>query len=94
MTTINMLNNRTVSSIMDEFFGENEHPTVVFCDAGNGSAYGEAGQALDYVPETMADLIMTDIPENEDRMSNDGFESSVQSEWQQEANGYRWRVRF
>jgi len=94
MTTTNMLNNRTVASIMDEFFGADEHPSVVFCDAGNGCAYGEAGQVLDYDRNTMADLVMTDIPDGEDRMSNDGFESSVQSKWQHGANGYRWRVRF
>ena len=42
----------------------------------------------------MGALIMTDIPEGEDRMSADGFESMTQSEWQDGENGYRWRVRF
>jgi hypothetical protein len=92
MTTA--LNNRTLASIVAEFFGEDEAKSVVFCDAGNGCGFGEDGRVLDYDPATMADLIMTDIPEGEDRISADGFESMTQSEWQEGENGYRWRVRF
>lgn len=92
MTTA--LNNRTLASIVAEFFAENETKSVAFCDAGNGCAFGEAGQVLEYDPAKMADLIMTDIPEGEDRISDDGFESLTQSEWQEGENGYRWRVRF
>jgi hypothetical protein len=92
--TASTLNNRTLADIIPEFFGENETPSVIVCDAGNGCAYGEDGRALDYDPTSMAHLIMIDIPEGQDRKSLDGFESTVQSEWQLEANGYRWRVRF
>ena len=88
------LNNRTLASIVAEFFGEDETKSVVFCDDGNGCGFGEAGRVVDYDPSTMADLIMTDIPEGDDRTSEDGFESYAQSEWQDGANGYRWRVRF
>ena len=88
------LNNRTLASIIAEFFGEDETKSVVFCDAGNGCGFGEAGRVVDYDPATMADLIMTDIPEGEDRTSDGGFESHTQSEWQDGENGYRWRVRF
>jgi len=86
MTTA--LNNRTLASIVAEFFSEDETKSVVFCDAG------EAGRVVDYVPATMANLIMTDIPEGDDRTSDDGFESFTQSEWQEGENGYRWQVRF
>lgn len=88
------LNNRPLSSIIAEFFGEDEAKNVVYCDGGNGCAFGAAGQVLEYDPAKMADLTMTDIPEGEDRMSDDGFESMTQSEWQEGENGYRWRVRF
>lgn len=88
------LNNRTLASITAEFFGEDEAPSVIVCDAGNGSAWGEAGRAMDYDAATMADLIMTDIPDADDRTSEDGFESLTQSEWQHDDNGHRWRVRF
>lgn len=88
------LNNRTLASIVAEFFGEDEAKSVVFCDAGNGCGFGEAGRVLDYDPTTMADLIMTDIADGDDRTSEDGFESMTQSEWQDGENGYRWRVRF
>lgn len=92
MTTT--LNNRTLDSIVAEFFGEDETKSVVFCDAGNGCGFGEAGRVVDYDPATMADLIMTDIPEGDDRTSEDGFESHTQSGWQDGENGYRWQVRF
>lgn len=92
MTTA--LNGRPLSSIIAEFFGEDENRGVVFCDAGNGCGFGEDGRVLDYDPAKMADLIMTDIPEGEDKVSADGFESMTQSEWQDGENGYRWRVRF
>ena len=88
------LNDRTLTSIVAEFFGEEETKSVVFCDAGNGCGFGEAGRVVDYDPATMADLIMTDIPEGEDRTSDDGFESMTQSAWQDGENGYRWQVRF
>lgn len=92
MTTA--LNNRTLASIVAEFFGEDETKSVVFCDAGNGCGFGEAGRVVDYDPVTMADLVMIDIPEGADRTSGDGFESMTESEWQAGENGYRWRVRF
>ena len=88
------LNNRTLSSIVAEFFGKDETKSVVFCDAGNGCGFGGAGRVVDYDPAAMADLIMTDIPEGDDRTSEDGFVSSTQSEWQHGENGYRWQVRF
>lgn len=88
------LNNRTLASIIAEFFVDDERKSVVFCDAGNGSAFGAAGRVIDYDPATMADLIMADIPDGEDRVSEDGFESMTQSDWQDGENGYRWRVRF
>lgn len=88
------LNNRTLASIVAEFFGEDETKSVVYCDAGNGCGFGEDGQVLEYDAEKMGNLIMTDIAEGEDRMSADGFESMTQSEWQDGENGYRWRVRF
>lgn len=88
------LNNRPLSSILAEFFAEHETRSVVFCDAGNGCGFGEAGRVVDYDPATMADLIMTDIPEGEPRTSDDGFESTTQSAWQDGDNGYRWQVRF
>lgn len=88
------LDNRPLASIIAEFFGEYETKSVIFCDAGNGSGFGEAGRALDYDPATMAHLIMTDIADGEDRTSDDGFESMTQSDWQDGQNGYRWRVRF
>lgn len=94
MTTINLLNNRTLASIVAEFFAENESASVIVCDRGNGAAWGENGRALDYIPETMSDLLMTEIPVSENRTSEDGFESSVQSDWQYGENGYQWRVRF
>jgi hypothetical protein len=92
MTTT--LNNRTLESIIAEFFSEDESKSVVFCDDGNGCGFGEAGRIVDYDPATMAHLVMTDIPEGENRPSDDGFESYTQSEWQDGGNGYRWRVRF
>ena len=92
MTTL--LNNRALGSIVSEFFVEDESKSVVFCDAGNGCAFGEAGRVVDYDPATMAHLVMLDIPEGDDRTSEDGFDSHTQSEWQDGANGYRWRVRF
>lgn len=88
------LNNRTLASIIDEFFGEDETKSVVFCDAGSGCGFGESGRVVDYDPGTMANLIMTDIPEGADRISDDGFDSTTQSEWQVGENGYRWQVRF
>lgn len=88
------LNNRTLSSIVAEFFGEDETKSVIYCDAGNGCGFGEDGQALEYDAAKMGGLIMTDIPGGEDRTSSDGFESMTQSEWQVGENGYRWRVRF
>ena len=88
------MNNRALASIIDEFFGENETKHVVFCDAGNGCGFGEAGRGVEYDPDTMADLIMTDIPDGEDRTSDDNLEVATQSEWQEGANGYRWRVKF
>ena len=88
------LNNRTLASIVAEFFTEYEAKSVVFCDAGNGCGFGEAGRVVDYDPATMADLIMTDIPEGEARVSSDGCEVTTQSAWQDGENGYLWQVRF
>jgi hypothetical protein len=90
------LNNRTLSSIIVEFFSEDETKNVLFCDAGNGCAFGEMGQFADYDAATMGDLIMTDIPADADDVwLEDGKASSItQSEWQDGENGYRWRVRF
>ena len=94
MSTHSDLHNRTLASIVAEFFGLAETPHVIFCDAGNGFGIGEAGRVVEYDPATMADLIMTDIPDGEDRFSRDNFESTTQSDWQDSPNGYRWRVRF
>lgn len=88
------MNNRPLASIISEFFGEDETRTVILCDVGNGSAWGEAGRATDYDAEVMSNLTMTDIADGEDRISSDGFESLTQSAWQDGENGYRWRVRF
>jgi hypothetical protein len=93
-TTCSDLHNRTLASIMDEFHGDYETKSVVYCDAGNGCGFGESGRITDYDPATMAGLIMTDIPAGEDRTSEDGFDSMTQSAWQDGENGYRWRVRF
>jgi hypothetical protein len=84
------LNNRTLASIVADY----ETKLVVYCDAGNGSGFGESGRALDYDPSTMADLIMTDIPDEGARTSNDGVTCHTQSAWQDGDNGYRWQVRF
>jgi len=90
----NTLNNRTLASIIAEFFTEDETKHIIVCDDGNGSSFGDAGRGAEYDPDTMADLIMTDIPDGEDHTSDDGVATTVQSEWQHDVNGYRWRVRF
>lgn len=88
------LNSHTLASLVAEFFGADETKSVIFCDAGNGSGFGEAGRVVDYDAATMAGLIMTDITTGEDCTSYDGFESHTQSAWQDGGDGYRWRVRF
>jgi len=93
MTTINHLSGRTLGSIVADFFGTDEQPMVIYCDAGNGCAFGAEGRAAEY-DSAWAPLAMTEIPEGEDCLSNDGYETSVQSAWQEGHSGYRWRVRF
>ena len=97
MTVTNTLNNRTLASIVEEFFGEDETPRVIFCDAGNGCGFGEEGRAVDYVP-AWGSLLMTNItPDCADHETTDGFTATVQSEWQvtgEGSNPYRYRIRF
>jgi len=88
------LNNRSLASIVAEFSVDDETKWVVYCDDGSGCGFGESGRVLEYHPETMAGLIMHDIPDGDDRTSDDGFESHTQSAWQDGDNGYRWQVRF
>ncbi len=97
MTVTNNFNNRTLSSIVEEFFGKNEQPRVIFCDAGTGSGFGYAGEAVDYNP-AWGDLVMTNItPDCASRKTSDGFDVTVQSGWQVTGEGpnpYRYRIRF
>lgn len=96
MNNPSTLHGRTVASIMTEFFTEYETPRLYYCDRGNGSAFGEMGRVLDYDAATMADLIMTDIPADDETVwLEDGKPASItQSDWQDGENGYQWRVRF
>ena len=82
---------RTLASIMYDYHGADQDTHVVFCDEGSGSAFYPGGQIVDYQPETMGHLIMHDVPIEK---SADGVETDSASDWQYEANGYKWQVRF
>jgi hypothetical protein len=89
-----------LSELIAETYSPGESVHVAICDAGNGCAFGEAGQMVEYDPARHGDLVMTPtLP----HMSDDYVECVWASEWIEDddrnapyraSNPYRWQVRF
>lgn len=67
----------------------------VLADSGNGSAFGAAGQALEWDAAAAAqygeiEMVRLDKP----HVSNDGVECGYASDWQDGQSGYRFRIFF
>ncbi len=82
----------TTLSILVAEFGAN---AFVFCDAGNGCGFGEHGQMIDYDRASAERYGAIELaPLTEAITSEDGTACAFSSDWQDDANGYRWRVMF
>lgn len=65
----------------------------IFCDRGNGSAYGENGQFVridDEALESYGDIVMVKL--SAPITSEDGLLVEWMSEWVADKNGYEFRV--
>lgn len=73
-------------------FGAN---AFIYADKGNGCAFGEAGQAIEYdddAAEKYGKIVMTALETPE--LSDDGVEATYSSEWIDGDNGYSFKVKF
>jgi hypothetical protein len=66
----------------------------VFCDAGNGCAFGEAGQAIDYDASAAEKYGQIDMTETAPHKAADGTGCNFASAWIEGDNGYRYKIRF
>jgi hypothetical protein len=85
----------TLADLIAETYTADEAKWFVYCDAGDGSSYGESGEALPYTPDCAAHyghLVMHPTPPHvsADRV----VECAWASEWIETGSGYRYRVRF
>lgn len=82
---------------LSQLIAEYDADGFVYCDAGNGAAYGEGGQfvRLDITDPQYADVVLTAL--DEPNTSDDGVECNYASDWIVSGTGdnpYRYRVMF
>lgn len=85
---------KTLQDLIDDTYAADETKFFVFCDAGNGSSFGEAGQTMTYDEEeadAYGHLVMRPTAAHR---ADDGTECAWASEWVDGENGYRFQVRF
>ena len=89
-----MTRQATLAALIAETFGADEPKLFVLCDAGNGSAFGAAGQALDYDDAAAARYGALVMRPTAPHLSADQVECAWASEWIEGDNGYRYQVRL
>lgn len=85
---------KTLQDLIDDIFTPDETKFFVFCDDGNGSAFGEAGQALVYCQDAADAYGHLVMHPTADHWADDGTECGYASEWVDGENGHRFQVRF
>lgn len=89
----------TLSNLINKY----DANAFIFADAGNGCAYGEAGQVVDYddaAADRYGDIELSKL--DDPMISDDGTEYNYASDWIEAdwngefrpANPYRYRLMF
>lgn len=84
----------TLAELIAEKFTADEAKHFVFCDAGNGCGFGEAGQATRYDDACAAQYGAVVMRPTLPHMSDDRVECVWASDWIDGENGYRYQIRF
>lgn len=84
----------TLAELIAETYTDMDTKYFVLCDAGNGCAFGEAGQTLEYDDRAAALYANIEMRPTEPHMSEDRVECVYASDWIDGENGYRYQVRF
>ena len=84
----------TLAQLVLEFFSEDESKGFVFCDAGNGSAYGEDGQYVPYDNDAAKTYGPVTMVYTGPHKTVDRLETIYASDWIKGDNGYRYMIRF
>ncbi len=84
----------TLQDLIDDTYAADETKFFVFCDAGSGASFGEAGQGVVYGPDAAdayGNLVMRRATPHR---ADDNTACAYASEWIDGENGYRFQVRF
>jgi len=85
---------KTLQDLIADTYAADETTFYVFCDGGNGSSFGQAGQTVTYDKEdaeAYGHLVMRPTAAHR---ADDGTACAYASEWVDGENGYRFQVRF
>lgn len=84
----------TLAQLIAETYIDAEAKFFVLCDAGSGSAYGEAGQTMRYEQDQARRYGHLEMRPTEPHLSEDRMETVYASDWVDGDNGYRYQIRF